>query len=126
MDPAKPDKKTEVPLIVTDMSTPSSPSDYIPQETLSSDASYHSDLTKLYRICWATNAGWPGLHTERFHEIIDLGEGRCEVRTWENQGGLLARSVKWMYGKFLGKKFEGWVEDLKKYAEKVYAEGREG
>ena len=58
-----------------------------------------------------------GLRTERFHEIILRGEQECEVRTWEVMGGVLARTVKWLYQDTLDKKFKLWCEDLKKVSE---------
>ena len=63
-----------------------------------------------------------GLKTERFHEIIVLGDEECEVRTWECMGGVLAKTVKWMYGKTLEGKFADWVRDLKQYSEKTWNE----
>lgn len=70
-----------------------------------------------------------GLRTERFHEVIILAEDQCEVRTWECFEGLLAWTVKWLYGETLMKKFAGWVRDLKCESERKYGaemEGRRG
>lgn len=67
-----------------------------------------------------------GLRSERFHEVVSLAEGGCEVRTWECQGGVLARAVKWKYGGVLGGKFEGWCADLKGEAERRVREGGGG
>ena len=59
-----------------------------------------------------------GLRTERFSEIIDLGDGKgCEYRTWECQGGVLAKTVKWLFQDTLRQKFREWCEDLKREAE---------
>ena len=130
MDNAKPDKVTDTQLRVTDVSTPEHPSAYIPQDVLDKDEAYSSDLGKVYRIAWTTEGNFVsrGLRTERFHEIIPLGDGsQCEVRTWECQGGILARAVKFYYKDVLKKKFAEWCEDLKNEAEKkVREEGREG
>lgn len=119
MDSKKPDSFTPTPLKVTDISTPETHSSYIPTAELESDPSYSSNLNAVYRICWKLEGGWTsrGLKTERFHEVIVLSKDECEVRTWENQGGLLARTVKWLYQKTLNEKFTLWCEDLKKYAE---------
>ena len=121
MNAAKPDKKTDTQCRVTDISTPSDHSSYIPDVTLSQDGSFEGDLDKVWRISWTTEGSFVarGLRTERFSEIIDLGEGRgCEYRTWECQGGLLAKTVKWLYQSTLKEKFATWCEDLKREAEK--------
>ena len=85
------------------------------------EVTYTLDLTKVYRISWTTEGGFVarGLKSERFNEIIDLGPGKgCEVRTWENQGGVLARAVKFYYKEVLLKKFQQWCMELKAEAEK--------
>ena len=122
MDSKKPESYTDTQLRVTDISTPESPSAYIPQDTLDSDPALYADLSSVYRISWTTEGGFVarGLKSERYHEIIVLGENECEVRTWECQGGPLARAVKWMYKDTLQKKFAEWCEDLKKGAEAAY------
>jgi hypothetical protein len=109
-------------LRITDLSTPDLPSSYISQQTLDSDPGYFSDLSKVYRISWATEGGFvaKGLKTERFHEIIVLAENECEVRTWECQGGVLARVVKWMYKAVLVRKFQDWCDDLKERSEEAF------
>jgi hypothetical protein len=119
MDASKPDKDTPTQLRITDISTPDAPSSYILKEVLDEDPGYTADLSKVYRISWKGEGGFVsmGLHTERFHEIIVIGEGECEVRTWEVMGGVLARTVKWMYKKTLDSKFELWCADLKKVSE---------
>ncbi|KAK4615469.1 hypothetical protein CLAFUW4_10576 [Fulvia fulva] len=118
MNSAKPENKNQIELLVTDISTPDKPSDYLDAETLT-DPAYTSDLSKLYRISWKSHGGFvtKGLRTERFHEIIVLGENECEVRTWEVYGAVLAYTVKWMYQKTLNEKFQLWADDLKKYSE---------
>lgn len=120
MDSNKPSKQTEIQLRVNDISTPSQPTTYISQSELESNASYTSDLSKVYRIAWKAEGSFVnrGLRTERFHEIIVLGDNECEVRTWECQGGFLARTVKWFYQSTLTAKFQLWCDDLKKHCEK--------
>ncbi|KAK4950348.1 hypothetical protein LTR10_011329 [Elasticomyces elasticus] len=121
MNSSKPDSKTETGLRVSDISTPSSPSTYVPQSTLETDGSWTADLQKVYRVAWKSEGGFvaKGLRSERFHEVIVLGENECEVRTWEVMGGVLAHTVKWMYKQTLMDKFELWCKDLKKYCERA-------
>ena len=59
-----------------------------------------------------------GLRTERYSERIDVEDGKCVYRTWECGGGVLARTVKWMYEKTLMEKFQLWCDDLKRECEK--------
>ena len=113
---------------MTDFSTPEAQSGYIPADILKGDGTYEADLGKVYRVAWTTEGGFVarGLRSERFHEIIVLGEGQCEVRTWECQGGVLARAVKYYYKDTLKKKFAKWCEDLKREAEKRANNGATG
>ncbi|KAK5111928.1 hypothetical protein LTR62_004660 [Meristemomyces frigidus] len=119
MNQSKPGSRTDASLRCTDISTPEHPTNYVPNEIRESDAVYYPDLQKLYRVTWKSEGGFVsrGLRAERFHEIIVLSENECEVRTWECQGGILARTVKWMYAKTLMDAFAMWVEDLKGYCE---------
>ncbi|KAK4906875.1 hypothetical protein LTR49_024025 [Elasticomyces elasticus] len=121
MNSSKPDSRTETGLRVSDISTPSSPSTYVPQSTLEADGSWTADLQKIYRVAWKSEGGFvaKGLRSERFHEVIVLEENECEVRTWEVMGGVLAHTVKWMYKQTLMDKFELWCNDLKKYCERA-------
>ncbi|KAK5689966.1 hypothetical protein LTR17_026092 [Elasticomyces elasticus] len=121
MNSSKPDSRTETGLRVSDISTPSSPSTYVSQSTLETDGSWTADLQKTYRVAWKSEGGFvaKGLRSERFHEVIVLGENECEVRTWEVMGGVLAHTVKWMYKQTLMDKFELWCKDLKKYCERT-------
>jgi hypothetical protein len=91
MNSSKPQSENAAQLQVSDLSTPTSPSTYVPAEMLVSDGSYTADLSKIYRISWKDQGGLmsKGLKAERFHEVIALGENECEVRTWENQSGVL-------------------------------------
>lgn len=74
----------------------------------------------------------PLLYAERVHEVaevvINVGNGEMrrvtELRTWEAQVGYLAYVVRWKYGEFLQGRFENWVDDLKRFAEKN--EGEDG
>ena len=115
MNAAKPHKKTPTSLSVTDISTPAQQSSYVSEEVLKGDGSHEPDLGRVWRISWTTVGYYVsrGLKTERFSEIIDLGNGECEYRTWECQGGILATTVKWMYEKTLQEKFAEWCADLK-------------
>ncbi|KAM3423294.1 hypothetical protein BST61_g733 [Cercospora zeina] len=124
MDANKPDQFTETNLMVTDISTPERPSDYLDAEMLQ-DPSFEGDINKVYRVSWATHGGsWimaNGLRSERFHEIIPNATGEeCEVRTWEIMGGVLAYTVKWMFQSTLQEKFELWTSDLKGWCEKQH------
>lgn len=124
MDAKKPEKTTDTGLKVTDISTPEAPSEYISKEVLENDGSFTADLSKVYRVAWTTNGGFVarGLKSERFHEVIVVGENECEVRTWEVMGGVLAYTVKWMFQATLRQKFDLWVSDLKKWCEKKHLE----
>lgn len=130
MDSSKPSKITDTRLRVTDISTPTEPSNYINRgDTADEEKTYTMDLTKVYRISWTTEGGFVarGLKSERFNEVIDLGEGNgCEVRTWENQGGVLARAVKYYYKDVLMEKFQGWCTELKAEAEKRTMDRKDG
>lgn len=127
MDSKKPTSYTDTQLRVVDVSTPEQPSSYIPQTTLDSEPSFQSDLGRLYRVSWTTEGGFvaKGLKTERFHEIVPLSAESCALRTWECQGGSLARVVKWMYKDTLSQKFADWCEDLKRESEKQFQESKQ-
>ena len=116
MDAAKPTKRTNTSQKVTDFSTPSQRSDYV-SDQLFEASSFYPDPGQVYRIAWAMEGGWPGLKSERFHEIIIIDETECEVRTWECMGGPLALVVKWIFQTTLQGKFELWLADLKKFCE---------
>ena len=126
MSPSSPKKLTDTPLRVTDVSTPERQSEYIPEEVRREDGSYTEDLGAVYRVSWKGDGGFfaRGLQTERFTEVIVRSEGECEVRTWEVMGGVLARTVKWMYKDTLSKRFEEWCADLKSEGEKRARDGR--
>lgn len=126
MDPNKPNKVTPTQLRITDVSTPEDKSGYVSQEVLSEDGSFEANLARVHRIAWTTEGGFVarGLRSERFHEIIALEEGQaCEVRTWECQGGILARAVKHYYKDILQTKFADWCADLRVEAERRNAGG---
>lgn len=130
MDPSKPQKSSDTELTISDISMPEAQTEYIPRSMREDPKSgYTADLSKVYRVSWKAEGGFAnrGLKSERFHEVIVMGEHECEVRTWELMGGFLARTVKWFYAKTLQARFEDWCADLKKYAEgKVKGEGEEG
>ncbi|KAF1982490.1 hypothetical protein K402DRAFT_397568 [Aulographum hederae CBS 113979] len=131
MDERKPDSANMTRLAVTDLSTPEYPSSYLSPEFLDANPCFSpaSASSRIYRIGWTSSpkAGLIsyGLKAERFHEVIPLGEGECEVKTWECQGGPLAWAVKWMFGKVLERKFGEWCEGLKVESEKRCAEIKE-
>ncbi|KAL8876357.1 MAG: hypothetical protein Q9192_008878, partial [Flavoplaca navasiana] len=79
---------------VSDLSTPDHPSDYVPRDILENDGSFYPELSMVYRIAWITDGDIvaQGLYTERFNEIVDVGEGRGVLyRTWELQCGPLTQ-----------------------------------
>ena len=138
MNSAEPDSQTPTSLKVSSISLPERPSDYIPKDMIECDPCFYSDQSKVYRVTWTDHGGLQsyGLQVERFHEVIVLGEDRCEVRTWvsfannsikvphpdcselqECQTGVLAYVVKWLYRKVLEEKFQDWVTGLKGYCE---------
>lgn len=118
-------KQTPSPLIVSDVSTPSEPSSYVPRATLEASPVYTADLSQIYRVAWKGDKvgfyAW-GLNVERFHEVIVRGEDQCEVRTWEVMGGVLAHITKWLYRTTLDQKFDDWCAELKAFGEKKWAE----
>ena len=119
MDEKKPQSFTPTQLIVTDISTPEHPSDYVAKDLRERNDSFTADLKSVYSIGWKCEGGFAskGLRTERFHEVVSLGPNECEVRTWECQGGVLAYTVRWLYKKTLEGKFQLWCNDLKKFCE---------
>lgn len=128
MDANKPAKVTDTQCRITDISTPEATSRYLSQEMLrEGQGTFEMDLGRVWRISWTTEGSFVarGLRTERFTEIVELGEGKgCEVRTWECQGGILARMVKYYYKSVLERKFEDWCADLKREAERREREAR--
>jgi hypothetical protein len=117
MDAKKPQSETPTELRMSDISTPDRPSDYVRGELLSEEHGFTPDASKVYRMAWKSEGGFPGLFAERFHEIIPTGENSCEVRTWEVMKGVLAYTVKWLYAKTLREKFVLWCQDLKSKCE---------
>lgn len=118
-------KQTPTHLFISDMSTPSTPSSYVPPATLEASPVYTADLSTVYRVAWRGDKidfFAKGLDTERFHEVIVTGQEQCEVRTWEVMGGVLAHTVKWLYRKTLNKKFDEWCAELKMFSERRWAE----
>ena len=121
-------KQTPTHLTISDLSTPLEPSSYIAPMTLEASPVYTADLSKLYRVAWKSDKAdlfAKGLNTERFHEVIVIGQEQCEVRTWEVMGRLLAHTVKWLYRKTLERKFDEWCAELKAFSEKQWAEGQQ-
>ena len=117
-------KQTPTHLIISDLSTPSVPSSYISQSQLEAISVFTADLSSVYRVAWKgdkVDFFAKGLNTERFHEVIVRDQERCEVRTWEVMGGVLAHTVKWIYSKTLERKFNEWCTELKAFSEGEWA-----
>jgi hypothetical protein len=113
-------KQTPTHLVISDLSTPSVPSSYISQSHLEASSVFTADLSSVYRVAWKgdkVDFFAKGLNTERFHEVIVRGQAKCEVRTWEAMGGVLAHTVKWLYRKTLERKFDEWCTELKAFSE---------
>jgi hypothetical protein len=119
-DPPSKAKLHPTRLVVTDISTPSSQSTYIPAAELASEPTYTKDLSSVYRVAWMSlKSGMfdVGPTAERFNEVIVLGEESCEVRTWECMSGVTAHAVKWIYKTTLEGKLQDWCDEVKKYGE---------
>ncbi|KAL1649043.1 hypothetical protein SLS61_006566 [Didymella pomorum] len=118
-------KESPSHMIVSDVSTPSSPSSYISAAALSASPVYTADLSRVFRVAWkGDKIDFIGknMNVERFNEVIIKGEEQCEIHSWEVMGGILAHPVKWLYQKTLNRKFDEWCTGLKAYAEKKWAE----
>ena len=120
MDASKPNSVTDTKLRVIDLSTPQERSTYVPQEVVEGDGTFERDQGRVYRIAWTGDGKFMtrGLKSERWHEVVDLGENECLVKTWECLGGMLARVVRYYYKDVLQRKFEEWCQELKQEAEK--------
>lgn len=117
-------KQTPTHLVISDISTPSEPSSYVPFTTLEACSVYTTNLSNVYRVAWkgdTVDFFARGLRSERFHEVIVREQDQCEVRTWEVMSGVLAHTVKWFYRKTLDKKFNEWCAELQAFAEKQWA-----
>ena len=127
MDASKPHSVTDISLRVTDVSTPEAQSGYVPKEVLEGDGTFERDLARVYSVAWTAEGSflWRGLKCERWHEIREISERECEVRTWECQGGVLARVVKYMFKDVLQRKFQNWCVELKREAEKRFSESND-
>lgn len=118
-------KQTPSHMIVSDVSTPSSPSSYIPSAILDAFPVYTADLSRVYRVAWTGDKiDFTGrnMNVERFNEVIVRGEEQCEIHSWEVMGGVLAYAVRWLYQKTLNRKFDEWCTGLKAHAERKWAE----
>lgn len=118
-------KESPSHMIVSDVSTPTNPSSYIPSATLEAFPVYTKDLSQVYRVAWmGDKIDFIGknMNVERFNEVIIKGEEQCEIHSWEVMGGALAYPVKWLYQKTLTRKFDEWCTGLKVYAERTWAE----
>lgn len=121
---------TDSALVVTEVSRPNDP---VNDDYSLTAIPTHTDAGKsgIYRISWALDpdkgiggGGYPKsmLQAQRVHEIRPIVDGTgketsCEIVTWECQKGILAKAVKFMYGKYLQERFEEWVKSLGDYCE---------
>ena len=128
MDASKPQSVTDTRLRVTDVSRPEAQSGYVPKEVLEGGGTFEGDLARVYRVAWTAEGSFMSkwLKSERWHEIREISERECEVRTWECQGGMLARVVKYMFKDVLQRKFENWCGELKREAERRFSESNDG
>lgn len=71
-----------------------------------------------YRVVWKAQ-GWSAwiLRGGRVQEIVDLGSGKTQYKTWETFGGLLAYVIRALYKEDLISRFLDWSKDLKAYVE---------
>lgn len=71
-----------------------------------------------YRVAWKA-PGWSAwiLRGERVQEIVDLGSGKTQYKTWETFGGPLAYVIRALYKEDLISRFLDWSNDLKGYVE---------
>ena len=56
---ADPTHPVTVPQIVSDISTPNRPSNYVSKELLESDGSFYPDVGKVWRVAWITVSTFP-------------------------------------------------------------------
>lgn len=70
-------------------------------------------------VRWTT-VGTPEwmLRTDRVHVIKQMGEGECEVSTWDAMEGPAAWVVKLVMGGLVQRGIERWVEGMKANLEK--------
>lgn len=71
-----------------------------------------------YRVVWKAvgfNA-WV-LRSERVQEMVDLGSGNTQYKTWETFGGPLAYVIRALHKENLISRFLDWTNDLKGYVE---------
>lgn len=71
-----------------------------------------------YRVVWKA-LGWSAwmLRAERVQEIVDLGSGETQYKTWETFGGPLAYVVRGLYKEDLVSRFRDCSNGLKEYVE---------
>lgn len=114
----------DFPQRISDFSPSGRPSGYVSQEMLGTDGSFYNGPKPVWRIAWVTED--PSLGdawiTERFNEIIDLGEGNgSEYRTWEGQSGPVAEMGKEKYGDLLTGMLQSISNELKHACETAVA-----
>ena len=73
-----------------------------------------------YRVVWKA-LGWSAwiLRAERVQEIVDLGSGETQYKTWETFGGPLAYVVRGLYKEDLVSRFLDCSNGLKRYVERL-------
>lgn len=71
-----------------------------------------------YRVAWKA-LGWNAwlLCGERVQEMVDLGSGKTQYKTWETFGGPLAYVIRALYKGDLVSRFHDWSNDLKGHVE---------
>lgn len=71
-----------------------------------------------YRVAWKA-LGWStwSLRAERVQEIVDLGSGETQYKTWETFGGPLAYVIRGLYREDLISRFLDCSNGLKLYVE---------
>ena len=76
------------------------------------------DGRRGYRIAWKVLdlSAWL-LRGERVQEIVDLGSGNTQYKTWETFGGPLAYMVRALYKEDMISRFRDWSNELKEYVE---------
>ena len=112
--------------VVSDVSTPDHPSNYVSLRLLKYDGTFFPNLQHVYRIAWVTReAGMSDrqFKSERFSEVIDLGDKRSVYRTWEAESGERAELVKRTILQGLEEGFETMGSELKARAEGVVRGG---
>jgi len=119
----------QLSVVVTELSRPNDPQDE--PDPLERTPTHTISRSGVYRIVWSvgTNFAPPKsfpkwlLQGQRVHEIrpIVRGDGKeeCEYVGWECQRGVLAKTVKSRYGKYIEERFREWGEGLRDFCESM-------